>query len=163
MKRLNVCQKKLDKYQDMSNTALTFSASYLIVGRAWLRSSTSSHDEIFMGHAMCPNVSRTNASHEENCGEHVSGFVDKVLLIVPLSLSRRSDRCRRPRRRGDKPVDVDGSIWPNVVCEEDVCKQMLVEGAGNMVTGTQYNGSLYWMLCRVKALGRGRRYSNKFN
>lgn len=53
--------------------------------------STSSHDVILIGQAICPKLSLTNASHEE--------------YGVFTSLCNRSERCKRARRLGDEPDD----------------------------------------------------------
>lgn len=73
--------------------------STYLVGTTSPASATNSHDVILIGHASEPNVSRTNASHDEY------GVFD--------SLCNRSERCKRARRRGDdEPVadELDGVL-----------------------------------------------------
>lgn len=107
---LIICTYKRNSYNNANNGI----NNYLIEGRSWHRSSTSSHEEILIGQAICPNVSRTSASHDEKCVGTALLLVvvddEDVLLTALLSLCSRSERCRRPRRRGDGAVDVDGFI-----------------------------------------------------
>lgn len=63
-----------------------------LVGTTSLPSITNSHDVILIGHAMCPKLSRTNASHDE--------------YGVCESLCKRSDRCKRARRLGVAPPEL---------------------------------------------------------
>lgn len=65
-----------------------------LVGTIWMRSSTSSQDVILIGHATCPKLSRTKASHDA---------YDDALE----SLCNLSERCNRPFLRGDDDADTD--------------------------------------------------------
>lgn len=72
-----------------------------LVGTTSAPSTTNSHDVILIGHAMCPKLSRTNVSQDENG--------------VCESLCKRSERCKRARRRGEAPdngdVDAGALNW----------------------------------------------------
>lgn len=65
--------------------------NYLVGTQSAAESSTNSQDVIRIGQAICPKLSRINASHDE----------------YEFSECRRSDRCKRARRLGDVPVDCD--------------------------------------------------------
>lgn len=63
-------------------------------------SVTSSHDVILIGHAIWPKLSLINASHDEY------GVLD--------SLCKRSERCKRARRRGDGAAEVLAAVMLSI-------------------------------------------------
>lgn len=109
-----------------------------LVGTTSPPSTTNSHDVILIGHAMWPNVSRTSVSHEE--------------YGVCESLCRRSERCRRARRRGEAPAtgDVDAFSW-------SILRYRSQRWLGRVVASVQFNRFGFGSPRTLELLARARK------